>query len=225
MKLNLENFDWGKSNEWFTETIKKEFFSSDKNIYETVFEVEENEVVMDVGASIGPWSYLLKDRNVKHLYVIEPSRTQTNTLLKNIDTIPYTHIPYVISDNDLVIAESFGDSTNHEVIKSKKFMQVIEENNIEKIDFLKTDCEGGEYEIFSIENICWLKENMKKCSGEWHLNKPKSKKQFREFRDVFLRIFPNHEVYSVDGIDIKWDLWNEHFIEYYKEVIIHIDNR
>ena len=56
MKIDLGNFDWGKSNEWFIETIKQEFFSSDKNVYETVFEVEENEVVMDVGASIGPWS-------------------------------------------------------------------------------------------------------------------------------------------------------------------------
>jgi len=225
MSVDLEKFDWGKSNEWFVRTIKEEFFNSDKNVYETVFEVEENDVVMDIGASIGPWSYQLKDRNVEHLYVIEPSKTQSITLLKNIDGIPYTYIPNVISDNDLVIAESFGDSTNHEIVKAKTFMQIIEENNIEKIDFLKTDCEGGEYGVFKVENICWLKENMKKCAGEWHLNSPKSKKQFREFRDVFLRIFPNHKVYSIDGIDIKWDLWNEHFIEFYNEVIIHIDNR
>jgi len=29
----------------------------------------------------------------------------------------------------------------------------------------------------------------------------------------------------VDGVDIKWDLWNEHFLDYYCEVIIYIDNR
>ena len=29
----------------------------------------------------------------------------------------------------------------------------------------------------------------------------------------------------VDNIDIKWHLWNEHFLEYYRQVIIHIDNR
>ena len=27
------------------------------------------------------------------------------------------------------------------------------------------------------------------------------------------------------NIDIKWDLWNQHFIDYYREVIINIDNR
>jgi 23S rRNA C2498 (ribose-2'-O)-methylase RlmM len=69
MSIDLEKFDWGKSNEWF------------------VRKVEENDVVMDIGASIGPWSYQLKDRNVEHLYVIEPSKTQSITLLKNIDYI------------------------------------------------------------------------------------------------------------------------------------------
>jgi hypothetical protein len=29
----------------------------------------------------------------------------------------------------------------------------------------------------------------------------------------------------VDGVNIKWDLWNDHFIEYYNEIIIYIDNR
>ncbi|MDB0072925.1 FkbM family methyltransferase, partial [bacterium] len=201
------------------------FFNGSKNIYETVFQVEENDVVMDVGASIGPFSYSLKDRNIKHLYVIEPSKVQIEVLSNNIKGIPNTVIPYVINDEDLVIYETFGDSTDPELVKSKKFMEVIKENNIEKIDFLKTDCEGGEYEIFSVENICWLKGNVGKCVGEWHLSNPETKQKFREFRDVFLRVFPNYEVYSVDGANIKWDLWNDHFIEYYNEVIIHIDNR
>jgi|TARA_B110000908_G_scaffold136268_1_gene161400 FkbM family methyltransferase len=230
MGVKLDGFDWGEDNGvifsmQFRDTLMREFFNGSKNIYETVFQVEENDIVMDVGASIGPFPYSLKDRNIKHLYVIEPSKAQIGILSNNIKGIPNTIIPYVINDKDLFIHETFGSSTNQELVKSKKFMQVIKENNIEKIDFLKTDCEGGEYEIFSIENICWLKDNVGKCAGEWHLNNPETKQKFREFRDVFLRVFPNHEVYSVDGLNIKWDLWNDHFIEYYNEVIIHIDNR
>lgn len=225
MNNKIEEFDWGNANQWFKETLKDEFFNGDKNVYEQVFEVEENDVVMDVGASIGPFSYHLKGRNIKHLYAIEPSETQIVTLAKNIDTIPHTIIQNVINDEDLIIHHSFGDSDGHEIIKAKSFMEVVEEYGIDKIDFLKTDCEGGEYNIFNVENICWLKENMGKCSGEWHLSTPESKKQFREFRDVFLRVFPKYEVYAICGANIKWDLWNEHFIEYYNEVIIHIDNR
>ena len=57
------------------------------------------------------------------------------------------------------------------------------------------------------------------------LENPERKEQFRVFRDTYLRLFPNVEVFSVDGANIKWDLWNEHFLEYYYQVIVYIDNR
>ena len=105
------------------------------------------------------------------------------------------------------------------------FQDFIKENDIEKINFLKNDCEGGEYDIFTIDNFCWLKENVEVVVGEWHLSSPELKQKFRAFRDVFLRLFPKHQIESVNGVDIKWDLWNERFIEYYNQVIIYIDNR
>mgnify|MGYP000582668229 CR=1 FL=1 len=30
---------------------------------------------------------------------------------------------------------------------------------------------------------------------------------------------------SIDNVDVTWDLHNEHFIEYYNEVMLYIDNR
>ena len=84
---------------------------------------------------------------------------------------------------------------------------------------------GGEYDIFNSENIWWIKNNIKKITGEWHLSTPELKAKFRAFRDTYLRLFPNHMVSAVNGVDIKWDLWNDHFIDYYNEVIIYIDNR
>ena len=32
------------------------------------------------------------------------------------------------------------------------------------------------------------------------------------------------QLIDTDGVNIKWDLWNEHFIEYYQEVILYIKN-
>ena len=92
---------------------------------------------------------------------------------------------------------------------------------------MKVDCEGGEFDIFTQENLEWIKNNVKKITGEWHirLHNHDYVEKFRFFRDVFLKEFPNHEVYSIDNVNIKWDLWNEHFLEHYKQVIIHIDNR
>ena len=90
---------------------------------------------------------------------------------------------------------------------------------------MKTDCEGGEYDIFNEENINYILSNVKKITGEWHLNTLENKNNFKNFRDNYLTKFNKYEVNSIDGFDIKWDLWNEHFIEYYSEVIIYIDNR
>ena len=118
-------------------------------------------------------------------------------------------------------AELNGQTT----MESIRFDTLINEYHISKIDFLKTDCEGGEYDIFTEQNFEWIKNNVKKISGEWHLHNQETKDKFRKFRDLNLRELTNHQIYSVDGIDIKWDLWNDHFIEYYKEIILYIDNR
>ncbi len=111
------------------------------------------------------------------------------------------------------------------VMEGMTFKRLVELYNLEKIDFLKTDCEGGEYDIFNDENIDYIKNNIKKIVGEWHLGSPELKEKFRNFRDKYLSQFNNIEVYSVDDFNIKWDLWNDHFIEYYGEVLIYIDNR
>jgi hypothetical protein len=116
----------------------------------------------------------------------------------------------------------FGGETEMETITFSKFINLY---NIEKIDFIKTDCEGGEYDIFTQDNLEFLTKNVKKIVGEWHLKTPELKEKFRNFRDNILPQFKKFEVYSIDEIDIQWDLWNDHFIEYYTEVIIHIDNR
>ena len=93
-------------------------------------------------------------------------------------------------------------------------------------NFMKCDCEGGEYDIFQPHNVEFLK-TIPKFVGEFHLKKNDELHncKFRWFRDNILPRFNKYEIFSLDGVDIKWDLWNEHFLDYYNEVIIHIDNR
>ena len=115
----------------------------------------------------------------------------------------------------------FGGDDRMEGITFDRFCKLY---NIEKIDFLKTDCEGGEYYIFTLENLPFIKENVSRIVGEWHLSDLELKSKFRNFRDRFLTNFQKFYVTDVEGLDIKWDLFNEHFLEYYTEVIIYIDN-
>lgn len=223
--MNLDNFDWGQSNEWYKEFIGEEIF--EKKIYEKFFTVDEADIVVDVGASIGIFAYSILDKNPFHVFCFEPSPEQFITLNKNTLSNFVTCINKGISDVDglKILNEVYGHNNQQLEVYTLRFDTFIEKYNINKIDFLKTDCEGGEYDIFNNSNIFWIKKNVKKIVGEWHLSTPELKEKFRIFRDTYLRLFPNIEIYSVDGCDIKWELWDENFINYYNEIIIYINNK
>jgi autotransporter strand-loop-strand O-heptosyltransferase len=227
IELNMDNvteFNWGPSSDWYRNTITTEIFKN--KIYEKFFEVSKNDIVVDFGSSIGPFAYSISDRKIKHIYCLEPSKDFIKTLEENTSKLPCTIINKGIGKNDgQDNFNLFGETNEFSESESITFKSFIENYNIKSIDFLKTDCEGGEYLIFTNENLDWIKNNVRKISGEWHLSTPELKEKFRNFRDNFLNKFKNYQIMSVDNIDIKWDLNNEHFIEYYSEVIVYIDNR
>lgn len=236
-KLKLEDFDWGwmgsddieivikgeikNLGEYHREQIINEIFVQE--LYEKFFEVQKNDIVVDIGASNGPFTYSILHKNPKHVYCLEPSNAEFPILVKNTCGYPVTPINKGISNvNSFELNnEIFGGDNRMEGITFEMFCHLY---NIEKIDFLKTDCEGGEYHIFTQENLPFIKNKIRNVVGEWHLSSLELKNSFRNFRDTFLVKFEKINVFSVDGIDIKWDLFNEHFIEYYTEVIIYIDN-
>ena len=216
-----KKFDWGKKSEWYVSQATKEIFEDDA--YERFFEVEEGDIVVDLGASLGPFTYKILPKNPKQCYVVEPLSYHINILHKNVG-----------EDNVKIIQGAITDKKNIEItwdgitesVPTFSFREFLNENKINKIDFLKCDCEGGEYDVFQPSNIDFLK-TIPKIVTEFHLVNDENfhECKFRWFRDNILPKFENYEVYSYDGVNIKWDLWNEHFIEYYNEVIIYIDNR
>ena len=224
----LGDFDWGwmdtdrEGGEYHKHTMYDEIFV--QRLYEKFFEVEQGDIVLDVGSSVGPFTYSILNKKPKHVFCIEPSESEFTSLIKNTIGHPVTHINKGISDTNSYVEHDqlFGGETHMETITFEKFINLY---GLKKIDFIKTDCEGGEYHIFNEQNLPYIKQNVKKIVGEWHLRTQEQKDKFRWFRDNVLPMFDNIQVLSVDGVNIKWDLWNEHFIEYYQEIIIYIDNR
>ena len=234
LKFLKSDFDWGKAaeNKWFKDIVEKEVF--EQKVYEKFFPVEDGDIVFDVGASVGPFSYTLEEKNPEKIYCFEPHKELFQTLTKNITSQNARFINKAIGSVDGtqkltgLFNEQFIEACEGENIQEVEtitFKSFIEQNNIERIDFLKTDCEGGEYDIFNDENSSWIKKNVKKIVGEWHLGTPELREKFKHFRDTYLRDFPNHEVYSFDEHDIKWGLWDDWFLDYYTAITIYIDNR
>jgi FkbM family methyltransferase len=223
--MNIENFIWEpECYEGFRETVSKEIFED--NIYEKFFEVEKGDIVFDIGASLGPFTYSILDKEPSHVFCFEPSYEEFKTLVLNTRHGNVTQINKGISDKvgEFNFEFVFDNSGTHKLY-STTFKKVISDYNIEKIDFLKTDCESGEYDIFNLENLFWIKNNVKKIAGEWHLGDDWMKEKFQVFRDVYLRVFPNFKVLSFNGVDITEHIWSQDFIPYYSEIMIYIDNR
>lgn len=216
--MNLENFDWGPSSEWFKTEIKKEM---EDRIYEKLFQVEEGDIVVDIGASVGEFPYSILEKKPKHIYVVEPLGVYFDILKKNLEgyQVSFTHA--AISREKFLTILWDG---HYQEIRTLSFNEFLNQNRLYKVDFLKVDCEGGEYEVFSDENVEFLK-TVPKISLEVHLHDRLMKEKFRILRDRILINFDKYNFYSVDGHAIDWDLHNEHFIEYYSEVMLHIDNR
>ena len=227
-KNPLPKFDWGwmdngnTNGDFHKQAMFNEIF--EQRLYEQFFEVEEGDIVLDIGSSVGPFTYSILDKKPKHVFCVEPSESEFTTLIKNTLGHPVTHINKGLSHVNGVVEhdELFGGETHMESITFDRLVRLY---GLNRIDFVKTDCEGGEYEMFKIENLPFIKQNVKKIVGEWHLCSPENKVKFRNFRDNILTQFDKYEVFSVDGVNIKWNLWNEEFIEYYCEIILYIDNR
>jgi autotransporter strand-loop-strand O-heptosyltransferase len=220
-KNKLDGFDWGGKDNWYSDAAIKEI--EENNMYDRLFTVEEGDIVVDLGASLGPFTYSILPNNPKQCYVVEPLSYQVDVLKRNVGRDNVKIIQGAITDKKKI--EITWDNVT-EVVSTFTFKEFLDENKIDKIDFLKCDCEGGEYDVFQPSNIEFLK-TIPKIVTEFHLSKDENfhNCKFRWFRDNILPNFSNYQVFSVDGVDIKWDLWNEHFIEYYNEILIYIDNR
>jgi len=238
-----KQFDWGLfgENKWMFDSIKQEF-ENEVN-YEKFFSVNENDVVFDVGASVGPFTKSIIHKNPQKVLCLEPHHRLFETLEKNMKD--YSNVKCInkgisTQDGEVLFENLFNDTLGPDYVGDnlwKKvdrgvgitFRTLIKENNIDTIDFLKTDCEGGEYDIFTIDNFYWIKNNVKKIAGEWHLHSEDLKKKFVEFRDYYLRKFDNFKIFFVDYhsnfFDITEEVWSNDFTSKYGWVNIYIDNQ
>ena len=219
--LDYSEFDWGARSKWYMDLVIQEIFKD--RLYEKIFEVNEGDIVVDFGASLGPFIYSILHKNPKQCYAVEPLSGQIEILHRNIGRDNVKIIQGAITERKHLSIEW---DTIIEDAPTLTFREFIEGNNIDRIDFLKCDCEGGEYDVFRQENMEFLK-SIPKIVTEFHMREDENynKARFKWFRDNILTQFNKFEVRSVDGVDIKWDLYNDHFLEWYNEVIIHIDNR
>lgn len=217
--MNRE-FEWGPVSKKGQEFIGKEIFEN--RAYELFDKVKEGDIVVDIGATTGDFTCSILDSKPLHIYSLEPSSQTFPYLVKNTRGYPVTPVNAAIADIDGRILCPEVCHNDGIVVPGITFQTLINLYSLDRIDFFKMDCEGGEYSVFTDENIEYILNNVKVIVGEWHLSTPDMKSKFRNFRDTYLKHF-NYEVRDISTtVDIKWDLFNEHFLEHYDEVFFYI---
>ena len=223
------------------ESVKPEFCRGTENEilfrrdYETVFRVEENDIVVDIGSSAGLFAHTILKYNPCKVFCVEPQKDVYELLVDNVGSnnavtcincgIGPNNQNRAITDYETCLAKKHNFSETNEVCNYVTFKTFIKDNNINKIDFLKVDCEGGEYDIFTSENIEWIKKNVRKIAAEIHLNTNEERQKFLIYRENFLKHFSNYQVYSFGLANISNEVFKEHFIHTFQYVYVFIDNR
>ena len=124
-----------------------------------------NPVVIDVGGFIGDFSlYAVKKLNARRVIVCEPSPRNFELLLKNIANNGYEDIIELVNKavtdgRNLMMNTDAPDEYQCMVsghIPSEQLLsnvpgislgQLLRDHAVERVDLLKIDCEGGEFEI------------------------------------------------------------------------------
>ncbi len=237
-KKETDKFDWGifKKDEFLYDCFKRDIL--DNKFYEKLFEVEDGDVVLDVGASVGPFVYSILNKNPKIAICLEPHKELFKTLESNLSK--YSNVICLnkgISrvDGEVTFDTLYDETTEqtswekNEIGFGVSLKKIVSDYNLQKIDFLKIDCEGGEYDFFTEENFDWITKNVKKIAGEWHFYREHTREKFCWFRDHYLKYFDNFKLFYVDNDgnfhDITNELWNDDFIYKYGWINIYIDNR
>lgn len=185
-------FDWGENGPGDIHMITQEVFIN--RVYERCRQVQKNDIVLDIGANVGAFAYSILrngfDRRPALVLCLEPSESLVRTLSKNL-----------AGDTAIVINAAIDDVTGQKRVSGKNHIyshkasvyytisldDLIYEHNIPIINFLKIDCEGGEFDLFNKWNYGMIMHIVRYVAGEFHLGIVENGyDKFIQFRDNYL---------------------------------------
>ena len=122
------------------------------------YKLNEQSIVFDIGGYIGDFANLIYEKYKCNVYIFEPSPTFYKICLerfKNNKKIFCFNYGLSDSENEYLLSNEKEASSiakniidkNGEFVKIRKFSEVFEELNINKIDLLKVNIEGSEYNL------------------------------------------------------------------------------
>jgi FkbM family methyltransferase len=177
----LKNFKYDNKKDFDAALPLYEIFIND--LYnKSHCKINTNDVVVDIGGNLGFFSYFALCRDASKVYCFEPSKECVETIKNNFDfsnliieesavTKHNGGVIFYYNENSSIQSSIYTPELGNGIAcKSTNLMEYIEDNYIEKINFLKIDCEGSEYEIIDCLSEEYLSNNIDKMCIEFHHN-------------------------------------------------------
>lgn len=224
-------FDWGELDFNTTYQIQREILH--ERVYRWFRDVKEGDLVVDLGSSVGPFAASILGQKPGQVICVEPNSRSRKSIFKNcVPLANENNVSFRVTQKAILSEgqQKTGMITD-EQFSSQTFKEFVSENNISKIDFLKMDIEGGEYEVFSDENIDFLVNNVEFITLEVHLKGPEFREKFIKFRDKHLSKFKAYKLYG-DGVDPRGEFLdftnsiydNKFIMSHQREMMLYLDN-
>lgn len=149
------SFDYSQGFARFAETLQ----SHGDPLLE--YPLERDPVIVDMGAYDGEWAELMRNRYGGTVYAFEPNPTEYAKLLARIGGAPGVHCyPYGLTseDTEVQLAIAGAGSSVYDVcpdyagaktvtVALRDVARVFDELRLDRVDLLKVNIEGGEYDL------------------------------------------------------------------------------
>ncbi|HNV01496.1 MAG TPA: FkbM family methyltransferase [archaeon] len=147
----------------FPTEIDKWFETDGDNTLRLNYNLNENSVVFDLGGYIGEWSEKIYKKYNCNIYVFEPvpkyAKIISKKFKKNKKIKVFTFglgpeneiVQISLKDNESSIKTIREVSNNTQQIKLVSIKKFFKENQIQKVNLMKINIEGAEYDL--LENI------------------------------------------------------------------------
>jgi SAM-dependent methyltransferase len=200
----------------FDEDVYREVFIS--NIYEQKIQIEDNDLVLDLGCSKG---YLyFKNINKQIDYIgVDASIFNIQDFITNLsgDTNPVLLNLAIDGSLNVIDFNCMFHEGSHQLVSTITFPNLLKLIN-RRIDFLKFDIEG--YEKFIFNDLDLFKKNVHKFIGEVHFQSSLfSRQESYNLMDILNKDSDIElNIHSIDPIDITESYWDNR--DHYTEVLI-----
>ena len=177
-----------------------------KNLYSGDFiRVNEGDVVVDIGFNFGIFTYHSLKFNPSKIIGYEPNKNVSKHFKRMINDNRVTIHDCAVGGEQgsiefyenqdtgmsTIIPELYNDGrVSSYKVPIVTFDDVIKTNNLEKINYLKVDCEGAEFSIFETMSSEYLSNNIENIVVEYHAfpSDEKVKKLLSKLKDCGFKI-------------------------------------